>query len=40
MSAKGKPPLYIATTIGRELLGFMWAIGQEIEQPVANSVAA
>jgi transposase len=32
MMAKGKPPLFIATTIARELLGFMWAIGQEIEQ--------
>ena len=32
LAAKGKPPLYIATLIGRELLGFMWAIGQEIER--------
>ncbi len=32
LAAKGKPPLFIATTIGRELLGFMWAIGQEIER--------
>lgn len=31
MMAQGKSPLFIATTIGRELLGFMWAIGQEIE---------
>jgi len=31
MMSLGKPPLFIATTIGRELLGFMWAIAQEIE---------
>lgn len=31
MMALGKPPLFIATNIGRELLGFMWAIAQEIE---------
>lgn len=31
MAAKGKAPLFIATMIGRELLGFMWAIAQEIE---------
>jgi transposase len=31
MMATGKAPLFIATTIGRELLGFMWAIAQEIE---------
>jgi transposase len=40
MAAKGKPPLFIATTIGRELLGFMWAIGQEIEQLEATTIAA
>lgn len=33
LAARGKPPLFIATTIGRELLGFLWAIGQEIERP-------
>lgn len=26
LAAKGKPPVFIATTIARELLGFMWAI--------------
>jgi len=31
MMAQGKSSLFIATTIGRELLGFMWALGQEIE---------
>lgn len=32
LAARGKAPLFIATLIGRELLGFMWAIGQEIER--------
>ena len=27
----GKPPLAVATTIARELLGFIWAIGQLVE---------
>jgi transposase len=31
LTARGKPPLSVTTTIARELLGFMWAIGQEIE---------
>ena len=31
MMSLGKAPLFIATIIGRELLGFMWAIAQEIE---------
>lgn len=35
LAARGKPPLFIATTIGRELLGFMWAIAQELAQPGA-----
>jgi transposase len=28
---KGKVPLYVATLVARELLGFMWAIGQAVE---------
>lgn len=31
LAAKGKPPLVIATTVARELLGFMWAIAREVE---------
>lgn len=31
LAAKGKPPVFIATSIARELLGFMWAIAQQIE---------
>lgn len=40
LAARGKPPLFIATTIARELLGFIWGIGQEIERPPARSAAA
>lgn len=36
LTERGKPPLAVATVIGRELLGFIWAIGHAIEpQPVA-----
>jgi transposase len=31
LSERGKPPLAVATVIGRELLGFIWAIAQLIE---------
>jgi len=37
MAALGKSPLFIATTIGRELLGFMWAIGQDVERQVTTT---
>lgn len=29
---KGKPKQHVITAVGRELLGFMWAIGTRIEQ--------
>lgn len=32
LAAKGKPPLFIASTVARELLGFMWAMGQVVER--------
>jgi transposase len=32
---RGRPPLLVATTIARELLGFVWAIGAAIEPAVA-----
>lgn len=35
LTAVGKPPLAVATTIARELLGFVWAIGQLVEPPLA-----
>ena len=35
----GKPPLAVATTIARELLGFIWAIGQLVE-PLSAAVPA
>lgn len=31
LTERGKAPLAVVTTIARELLGFIWAIGQEIE---------
>ena len=37
--AKGKAPLYVATLVARELLGFIWALGQEVE-PQQPSAAA
>jgi transposase len=40
LANQGKPPLFIATTIGRELLGFMWAIGQEVEHSLPHTEAA
>lgn len=39
LAARGKPPLFIATTIARELLGYIWAIGQVIEHLRATSEA-
>ena len=39
LSERGKPPLAVATVIGRELLGFIWAIGQLVEpSPTALGV--
>ena len=32
---RGKPPLAVATVIGRELLGFIWGIGRAVEPPPA-----
>ena len=40
--AKGKAPTQIVTAIGRELLGFIWAIGVQVEphfQPSAHAAA-
>ncbi len=31
LAERGKPPLSVATVIARELLGFIWAIGQAVE---------
>jgi transposase len=40
LTQQGKPPLAVATTIARELLGFIWAIGQLVEpQPAAVAAA-
>ncbi len=39
---RGKPPQKAVTAVARELLGFMWAIGREVERPYleAAKVAA
>ena len=34
LTDRGKLPLAAATTIARELLGFIWAIGQAVEPPL------
>lgn len=31
LTERGKPPLAVATVLARELLGFIWAIGQAVE---------
>ena len=35
LTERGRPPLAVATVIARELLGFVWAIGQLVEPPAA-----
>jgi len=35
LSARGKPPCQIVTAIGRELVGFIWAVALEAERAVA-----
>jgi transposase len=40
LTEQGKPPLAVATTIARELLGFIWAVGQLVEPPPAPVGAA
>lgn len=39
LTEQGKPPLAVVTTIARELLGFIWAIGQTVE-PTPTPVGA
>jgi len=39
MAARGKAPLFIATTIARELLGYVWAIGQVVERTAPGTEA-
>jgi transposase len=33
LTARGKPPQHAVTAVGRELLGFIWAIGVTLEAP-------
>lgn len=39
LSARGKPSPKVMGAIGRELLGFIWAVAVQIERELANSVA-
>ncbi len=36
LEGKGKPKVKVCTAIARELAGFIWAIGQAVEQPKAG----
>lgn len=38
--ARGKPPQQVVTAVGRELLGFIWAIGVAVEQGTSRTAAA
>ena len=40
LTAKAKPKAKIVTAVARELIGFVWAIGRELESGGANRVAA
>jgi len=39
LSAKGKPIPKVITAVGRELVGFLWAIGVEVEREEARHAA-
>jgi transposase len=40
LTAKGKAPLTVATAVARELAGFIWAIGREVESGYALAGSA
>ena len=40
LAAAGKDQRKIITAVGRELLGFIWAIGVKVETPVKQQIAA
>jgi transposase len=40
LTARGKPPQHAVTAVGRELLGFMWAIGTAVHQKQRDSTVA
>jgi hypothetical protein len=40
LAAKGKDKRKIVTAVGRELLGFIWAIGTKAEATVNQRIAA
>ena len=37
MQEKGKLKVQVCTAVARELAGFIWATGQAVPQPVANT---
>jgi transposase len=39
LTARGKPRQSVTTTVGRELLGFVWAIGMQIEKEQSSGPA-
>ena len=39
MSARGKPSPQVVTAVARELLGFVWAIGLEVEKQSDRSAS-
>ena len=40
LTAKGKHKNIAVTAVARELLGFVWAIGKEVEEQFAATTAA
>ena len=40
LQARGKPRQYITTVVARELAGFLWAVGLEVEKQRAQKQAA
>jgi transposase len=40
LTARGKPPQHAVTAVGRELLGFMWAIGTTVHKKQRNAIVA
>jgi len=40
LSARGKPKQQVVTAIARELIGFIWAIGVEVERSGCSGCVA
>lgn len=39
LTARGKCKQHVATAIGRELLGFVWAIGRQVETTTSSDAS-